>query len=118
MDEISKYWPGLVLLINLLIGWLIWSVKQGVKGELATFDRRLSLAEAALQRAPDHDDIAQLKDAFAGDISDLKDAVAALSTAAAQQAQATQGLRDLVVRTEETVRTIHNHLLDRKDRVA
>lgn len=113
MDEIMKFWPVLALSANLLIGWLIWSVKQGVKGEMASFDRRLSLAEAVIKRMPDHDDITALKDTFAEDISDLKDEVSKLTAAAAQQAQATQGVRDLVVRTEDTVKTIHNHLLER-----
>lgn len=97
MEGFTPYWPVVVLVVNLLIGWGVWSMRAAMKVELAAFDARLRLAEQTIQGLPRHHDITDLKSDMAGLVQQIA------------------GVRDLVVRNEETTKTIHRYLME-KDR--
>ncbi len=96
MAEIVTYWPLVALAINLLIAWGVWSMRATIKVELAALEVRVKLAEQAIQNMPQP-----------REISDLTSQVASL-------VQQIAGVRDLVVRNEETTKGIHRYLMEKK----
>ena len=99
MDTILKYWPVILVAINLLVAWVAWSFRQGipshsdVKGVASSvadlqheFESRLDIQddkvirlEEAIKRAPTHDDITNLTKQIGELRGDLREAIGSLN---------------------------------------
>ncbi|MBI1386296.1 MAG: hypothetical protein GC150_15425 [Rhizobiales bacterium] len=100
MIDLTPYLPVVMLVVNLVIAWAIWSMRAAMRLELAALEARVRLAEQMIAAAPKQQDLVSMATAITAMKGDL-----------GVVAEQVRGTRDLVARTEETIRTMHRHLL-------
>lgn len=94
MSWVLEHWPVLGFGINLLLGWLMWSMNKrfASKDEVAFLDKRLAKAETSLTQLPSRTEIA-----------DLQVAIAQLTGAVKETNADLRGVSKLVERVENAV---------------
>lgn len=67
MDELSRWGWGIALLINLILGWVLWSMRHAFvqREEFQSLGTKVALIESDLSHLPTQDDFAVLRDAVA-----------------------------------------------------
>lgn len=89
LDLNAPYWPLLILFINLVLGWGIWSIRQAIERKLEEglraytkrldgHEKRLATVEERLQQAPSHRDIAGINNQLAVLHGDIKTSTATM----------------------------------------
>jgi len=90
MNWLETAWPGIILGVNLLFGWGLWSIRQtidrklsdGLKqifGRLDAHEGRITRVEERVQSGPSDRDIGMIREQLAGLHGDLKAATATMN---------------------------------------
>lgn len=114
MAELWRYLPVLVLVVQLLMGWVLWSLRkefvakksceecrEGISGNVAVLDKRMTRAEGVVENMPNAEvvhSLALLIEGLSGDVQALGKQV--------------EGVKDLVERVERVVARHEEHLLN------
>ncbi|MBP2301294.1 DUF2730 family protein [Azospirillum picis] len=67
MDELWKWGWAIVLAINVLLAWVVWTLRAGFvpRAEFARLDTRVALIEQEVKHLPTQSDIAAVRDVLA-----------------------------------------------------
>ncbi|HYH17589.1 MAG TPA: DUF2730 family protein [Azospirillum sp.] len=98
MDELVKWGWAIVLLINLFLGWLLWSMRAAFVPR-ADFDKlatRVALIEQELRHLPTHKDFAVLRD----DVAQLEGKVDAQQQLLAGISASVRRIEDYLLNTK------------------
>jgi len=113
MEHLWRYLPAIILLLQLFMGWALWSLRKefmtkkdcescrgGIKEAAGALERRVMRSEDTLERMPG-----------TGMVHNLALAIERLSGDVQTLGQQTKGLTDLVERVERVVARHEEHLL-------
>lgn len=64
MDDLAKWGWAIALLFNLLLGWAVWSLRNGFvpRNEFQLLTTKVALIENDLKHLPTQDDFAELRE--------------------------------------------------------
>lgn len=101
IGSISAYWPGVLLTLQSLMAWALWSLRTrfASKADIAALEHRLTIVEASLDHLPTKDDMHATRLELARTLTEI-----------AEVRSDYRGLTGLVDRLESTV-TRHEQVM-------